>query len=313
MKQKVNKVKHFRKNEEGLSSFGNNKSFNEEVPFCVGIKPLKELLELAPTRIEWVYLRKGQKNLDTQKILDLCSEHDIRFSLINEDEIKRILPSKYKINIQGAFAKLKEVSTMAYEDMLINATNAPLPLIIALDSVQDPGNIGTLARSLYALGGAGLVLPIHNSANLGIGAKKSAAGALDFLPVSKVTNLARALDDAKQAGYVIYSTHIKENFTENEEENNLEDINKAKQKTFDKKNQDIPLVNPFFDNLQLPAVLVLGAEDKGIRPNVHKRCDFTLKIPMLRDFDSLNVAQAGGILISHFLKHVLEKEKKHAK
>ncbi len=300
MKQKVNKVKHFRKNEESHSSFGNNKSFNDEIPFCVGIKPLKEMLEIAPARIECVYLRKGQKNLDTQKILDLCTENDIRFSLINEDEIKRILPSKYKVNIQGAFAKLKEVSTIAFEDMLINATNAPLPLIIALDSVQDPGNIGTLARSLYALGGAGLVLPIHNSANLGLGAKKSAAGALDFLPVAKVTNLARALDDAKQAGYVIYSTHIKENFTENEEENNLKAINN--------KNQDIPLVNPFFDNLQLPAVLVLGSEEKGIRPNVHKRCDFTLKIPMLRDFDSLNVAQAGGILISCFLKNILEKK-----
>ncbi len=308
MKQKVNKVKHFRKNEESRSSFGNNKSFNDEVPFCVGIKPLRELLELAPDRIEWVYLRKGQKNLDSQKILDLCTEHEIRFTLINEDEIKRILPSRYKVNIQGAFAKLKEVSTVSYEDLLINATNAPLPLLVVLDSVQDPGNIGTLARSLYALGGAGLVLPLHNSANLGLGAKKSAAGALDFLPVTKVTNLARALEDAKQAGYVIYSTHIKENFTENEEENNLEGINSTKTKNSMKKNQEIPLLNPFFDKLEFPAVLVLGAEDKGIRPNVHKRCDYTLKIPMLRDFDSLNVAQAGGILISAFLKNILENK-----
>ncbi len=274
----------------------------DESLFCIGIKPLQELLEHSPQRVEWVQIRKGQKNLNTSRILDLCSEHSIRFSLVDDASFKRILPKNFsgtQANTQGVIAKLKEVETQSFEDMLVNASSVPLPLIVALDSVQDPGNLGTLARTLYALGGAGLVMPIHNSASLSIGAKKSAAGALDLLPVSRVTNLARALDEAADAGYTIYSTALTKNTHELEE-------NTSKSS---KKQANINCLNPFTDKLEFPAVLVLGGEEKGVRPLVHSKCHHSLLIPMLRDFDSLNVAQAGAILISAFLKNHLDTKK----
>ncbi len=265
----------------------------DDISYCVGVKPIRELLENTPQRIEWVRLRKGQKNADTQRILDLCTEHDIRFNLVDDDSFKRLASQKHHVNSQGVIAKLKEVETVSFEDMLISASNVPLQLIIALDCVQDPGNVGTLARTLYALGGAGIVMPIHNSASLGIGAKKSAAGALDFLPVARVTNLSRALDSAADAGFTNYSTALPKS-------NSQQDENPKKKQ---KKSYDMPVLNPLVDKLEFPAVLVLGGEEKGVRPLVHEKCHSSLLIPMQRNFDSLNVAQAGAILTACFLKN----------
>ncbi len=272
-------------------------SFQDDASFCVGTKPLRELLENTPQRVEWVRIRKGQKNADTQRILDLCSLHNIRFTLVDDSNFKKI-STEQNINSQGVIAKLKEVSTVTFEDMLINASSVPLPLIIALDCVQDPGNVGTLARTLYALGGAGMVMPTHNSASLGIGAKKSAAGALDYLPISKVTNLSQALESASEAGYTIYSTALFKNDT----------VDSEKLQRTQKKAQNIPILNPFETKLAFPAVLVLGGEEKGVRPLVHSKCDASLLIPMQREFDSLNVAQAGAILTSCFLKNKLSEK-----
>ncbi len=273
-----------------------NNQFRDESLYCIGIKPVQEILEISPQRIEWVMLRKGIKNTNTSRILDLCSEHSVRFSLADEDAFKRILPQS-KTNTQNVIAKLKEVQTQSFEDMLIHASSMPLPLIVALDSVQDPGNLGTLARTLYALGGAGLVMPIHNSASLSLGAKKSAAGALDLLPLSRVTNLARALEEAADAGYTLYSTAL----SKNEHEHEQFTTKRAK------KQANINCLNLFADRLEFPAILVLGGEEKGVRPLVHSKCHHSLLIPMQRDFDSLNVAQAGAILIAAFLKNYLEQ------
>ena len=145
---------------------------------------------------------------------------------------------------------------------------APLPLVVALDQVQDPGNVGTLCRTLYALGGAGVILPRHNSAYLGPAAHRAAAGALERLPVARVTNLAHALDEAEEAGFSIYGAGCGPD-----------------------------AADAFEHAMQLPAVLVLGNEDKGLRPGVAKRCGRMLRIPLARKFDSLNVAQAGAILL----------------
>ena len=101
-------------------------------------------------------------------------------------------------------------------------------------------------------------------------ARRAAAGALEHLPVAQVTNLAHALDSAEEAGLTIYGAGGAPG------PNSLD---------------------AFADNMRLPAVLVLGNEDKGLRPGVAKRCAHMLRIPLARPFDSLNVAQAGAVLL----------------
>ena len=241
----------------------------EEQAVLSGIKPVLELLEREPERIDAVLVRKGKRSQDTDRILDLCRTAKVRFTLTDAQSLDRLCPAGH----QGVVARLFEAGFTEFADMLMTAADAPLPLILVLDQVQDPGNAGTLARTLYAMGGAGLVIPRHNGTFLG-----AAAGALERLPVSKVMNVARALDEARDAGFLIYGAAFGEGS-----------------------------LDAFTTRLHTPALLVLGNEEHGIRPQVAKRCHHLLHIPMLRAFDSLNVAQAGGILTSCFARQHLEK------
>ena len=245
--------------------------FSEETSqnFLPGLKPVLELLEREPERIDTIFLRKGQRSPETSRLLDLCRTAGVRFTLTDSQSLDRLYASGH----QGVVARLFESGFTPFADLLAACSQAPLPLIVVLDQIQDPGNAGTLARTLYALGGAGLVIPRHNGAYLGAGARRAAAGALERLPVAKVMNISRALDEARDMGFQIYGAALDENSQ-----------------------------NAFTTRLYTPALLVLGNEDKGIRPQVAKRCHQLLHIPMARDFDSLNVAQAGGILVSCFAR-----------
>ena len=172
----------------------------EEQAVLSGVKPVLELLEREPERIDAVLVRKGKRSQDTDRILDLCRTAKVRFTLADAQSLDRLCPAGH----QGVVARLFEAGFTEFADLLTDATDAPLPLILVLDQVQDPGNAGTLARTLYAMGGAGLVIPRHNGTFLGAGARRAAAGALERLPVAKVMNISRALDEARDAGFLIY-------------------------------------------------------------------------------------------------------------
>ena len=235
-----------------------------------GLKPVLELLERDPSLVDMVYVRRGRVSSESKRLLDLCRAAGVRFSLVDESALARVAGNS---GHQGVAARLRETGLADWDDLLDSVPAAPLPLLVALDQVRDPGNVGTLARTLYALGAAGMVLPRHNSAFLGPGARRSAAGALERLPIAQVTNLARAVEDAAERGFFTF----------------------AAQKTES-------ALDPFAEHLPTPALLVLGGEQDGIRPGVARRCAASLCIPFLRDFDSLNVAQAGAILVSCFAR-----------
>lgn len=238
-------------------------------PLLPGLKPVLELLHDDPQRIDHLYCRKGLRSREIAEIQDRCRRAGIRYTLVEQQALDRLCRDAGAADTahQGVIARLCATSFIPLEELLAGAGRAPLPLLFALDQVQDPGNVGTLCRTLYALGCAGLILPQHNSAYLGPAARRSAAGALERLPVARVTNLARALDDAEEAGFAIYGAGLTQGS-----------------------------LNAFDHAPVLPAVIVLGNEEKGLRPGVAKRCSQMLHIPFARPFDSLNVAQAGGIL-----------------
>ncbi|MBD5538902.1 MAG: RNA methyltransferase [Desulfovibrio sp.] len=239
-----------------------------------GMKPVLELLASTPQRVSQVYCRKGLTSPEADEVRRLCRKHGIRCNAVDAADLDRLCgrPRRgHAVAHQGVAARLVATEFTSLEGLLQSVPEAPLPLLLALDQVQDPGNVGTLCRTLYALGGAGLLVPCHNSAYLGPAARRTAAGALERLPVAQVTNLAHALDSAEEAGLAIYGTGLGTG--------------------------DAPCVDAFTTPMELPAVLVLGNEDKGLRPGVAKRCGAFLRIPFARKFDSLNVAQAGAILV----------------
>lgn len=234
---------------------------SDETSVVAGRKPVRELLENDPGRVDCVFFRRGRDQA-MQHIIDLCKRAGLRHRFVESAELDRMSPGH-----QGVAARVAGLSHLDLEELVVQAASAPLPLVVVLDQVQDPGNVGALARTLYALGAAGIVTAKHEGAFLGPAAVRSSAGALLKLPVAKVTNISRALERLDEAGFALFCARRSDR---------AEDA--------------------FGANLPLPAALVLGNEDKGVRPGVAKHCQRDLFIPFGREFDSLNVAQAGAIL-----------------
>ena len=241
---------------------------SDDASILPGKKPVLEQLERHPGQVERVFVQQGRQGRDMERLLALCRKNGVQATPVPVAALERMCPGGAH---QGVAARLCSVGFMELGALLERTLAAPLPVALALDQLQDPGNVGTLARTLYVLGGEGLIMPRHESARLGPVAAKASAGALPRLAVSRVSNLARALEQATEMGFTIYLA------TAGEEG-----------------------ANAFEASLRLPAVLVLGNEEKGVRPGVAKRCHVRLAIPMAREFDSLNVAQAGAILLGRF-------------
>ncbi len=229
-----------------------------------GRKPVRELLAANPRTVDDVLLRQGLRGPDVEAIVDACRQARVRFHFVPAGDLDRLYPG----NHQGVLARLSAGELTTTATALDAARAAPLPVALALDRVQDPGNVGTLARTLYALGGDGILLPRHEGARLGPGAAKAAAGTLSRLAVAKAVNLSRALDEAAEAGFTIIGAA-----------------------------GDADAANVFTMTPDFPVVLVLGNEETGLRPGIRKRCQLVCRIPQARPLDSLNVAQAGAIIL----------------
>ena len=239
--------------------------------YVVGNNPVRELLMDNPQRVDFVAFRRGRRDKGLEDILELCRTQNVPYKSVSAKDLDYM----YKGNHQGVAARCAGLEYIPLETLLEQATAAPLPLIVALDQVQDTGNVGVLARTVYALGGAGLIVCQHHGAYLGAGAVRSSAGALNKLPVAKVGNLANAMKDVVNYDYTLY----------------------AARRTSDS-------ADVYTADLATPAVLLLGNEEKGIRPGVAKFASASLHVPFLREFDSLNVAQAGAVIVSEFARRL---------
>ncbi len=218
-------------------------------------------------------IQKSRKK-DLSLILSLCNKNKIKYQFVPQKKLDELC----NINHQGIIAKIFPPGFLSPDQIWNRLKKAKFPLLLALDQVQDQGNIGVLARTLYCLDGAGLVITKHRSAFLGERAFKSSSGALNHLPVVQVTNMADFLKSCQEKGCLVYYAGIEDNCK------NLYEI-----------------------KVNFPAVLVLGNEEKGVRPKVKSVCDIGIKIPMINEFDSLNVAQAGAIIIGEFFRQKFSK------
>ena len=147
---------------------------------------------------------------------------------------------------------------------LLRVENA---LIVALDQVQDPRNLGAVCRSAEVAGAAGVVVPDRRSAEITPAACKASAGAVEHLSIARVGNLADWLGEAKQAGFWIWGADADASQT------------------------------PWDADLNGPTVLVLGGEGKGIRPRVASACDGLVALPQRGKVESLNVSAAATALL----------------
>lgn len=247
----------------------NQKADNGSI--IAGRKPVQEMLLSSPERIDTLYLQKGRQDKNFERTIQRCKDNKIRYHIATREEMNRLFDG----NHQGVLARIAALPFADLDELLDGLAEAPLPLLVLLDRVQDPGNIGVFCRTFYSLGGAGIVVGKHGGGFIGAAAMKASAGALSRLPVARAVNLAQALDKVEERGIEIYGAAMTDK---------SESVYEAK--------------------LYGPAVLVLGNEESGIRPGIMKRCQRQIHIPFRREFDSLNVAQAGAILVSEFARRI---------
>ncbi len=153
-------------------------------------------------------------------------------------------------------------------DVLIKNRNKlfNFDLILVLDSIMDPQNLGSIIRTAHCLGANGVVIPEDRAAPVTAAVIKASAGSVGQIPVTRVVNLAQTIEYLKNKGFWIFGADAHDG-------SNLREM-----------------------DFNCHVVLVLGGEAKGIRPLVKKKCDFLLTIPMMGNFDSLNVSVAAGII-----------------
>ncbi len=237
-----------------------------------GRHTVEEFLTRAPEKVHVLLIDERKTGKELLEVLDACKEAGIRYQFVPRRKLDQ-LPLK---NHQGFVLRLFSPGYMQTAELCQQVFQAEFQIILTLDQVQDEGNLGTLSRSLFALGGAGMVLPKNRSAPMGTLAQQAAAGALSKLPVARETNLSRFLRRAREQGLFTCYAGTEQN------------------------------CRSIFDvELNWPVILVLGNEEKGVRPGVAKACDIGVNIPMSRGFDSLNVAQAGAMLLMELYRRAV--------
>ena len=224
----------------------------------IGIHAVAEALK-AGRPLDRVHVAKGAGGHRIQEILDACRAQRIPVRWDERAALDRMAAGGVH---QGVAAVGAEAETRNLEDLL-----SGVPMLVVLDGVEDPHNLGAVARSAHAAGAGGLVIPERRAAGLTPSAAKAAAGALEYLPVARVGNINRALEQLKAAGYWIYG------------------LDERGEQTY-----DTVEYTP-------PSVLVVGAEGKGLHEQVRRHCDFLVRIPLAGNLSSLNVSVAAGIAL----------------
>jgi len=224
-----------------------------------GINPVLEAVRARRVRIIRVAARSDER---LGALLELARDQRVTVTRVAVGELDRLTGGAAH---QGVVAEVRERSHVSVEDLVMQASGPPL--IVVLDGIEDPHNVGAILRTVDAAGADGVVRQSRHAAKLDGAAAKTSAGAVSHVKIAEVVNIARALDALKDAG--VWTVGL---------------------------TGDAPTRYDAID-FTLPTALVVGAEGDGMRRLVRERCDWLASIPMLGHVGSLNVSVAAGIVL----------------
>lgn len=221
--------------------------------------------------IEKIFIQDGVKD---PRILKLSEQFDVEMA--SRQKLTKLCGNE---NHQGIVAAIKTYDYHPLEELLKDADKEEYPILIMLDGVDNPHNLGAIMRTCEAIGVKGIIMSKHNSCPLTSAVAKVSTGAIEYVKVASVTNLTQTLNKLKEKGYWVVGA----------EASGDTDYRAVDYKT--------------------KICLVVGSEGKGISPLVFKQCDFKISLPMLGKVNSLNVSNATAILLYEIYsnRHPLEK------
>ncbi|WP_088106030.1 23S rRNA (guanosine(2251)-2'-O)-methyltransferase RlmB [Halalkalibacter urbisdiaboli] len=232
--------------------------------FIVGKNPIIEALR-AGHSINKIWIAEGSQKGQMSKVVELAKENGVLIQHAPKKKLEQLVDTT---NHQGVVASIAAYEYAEIDDLFTSAAQrGEEPFFLVLDEVEDPHNLGSILRTADAVGAHGVIIPKRRAVGLTQTVAKASTGAIEYIPVVRVTNIARTMDDLKKRGIWFAGTDAK----------GSDDYRRA---AFD-----------------MPLGLVIGSEGKGISRLVKEKCDFLIQIPMVGKVTSLNASVAASLLM----------------
>jgi 23S rRNA (guanosine2251-2'-O)-methyltransferase len=229
-----------------------------------GLHAVGAVIERSPERLLELWMAEPRQDARARSLKERAQAAGIPVQTVSGESLAKLAG---EVAHQGAVAAVRPLKAWDEQDLLAAIGGLDSPLLLVLDGVTDPHNLGACLRTADAAGAQAVVIPKDRAAAVDGVVRKVAAGAAEFVPVATVTNLARCLDGLKERGVWVVGTDGQAPET------------------------------LYGADLDRPLALVLGAEGDGMRRLTRERCDFLVRIPMAGQIESLNVSVAAGIAL----------------
>ncbi len=233
-----------------------------------GLHPVEEALKTRGRAFQYVAVARGRHDARLQSVLNQCRATGVPVRQVPREQLTRLAQSTAH---QGVVAVTSEKQYSDLDDLLAHRRGEKA-LLVVLDGIEDPHNLGAIIRTADAAGADGIIIPERRAVGVTGTAAKASAGASEHLPIARVTNTARTLEELKARNLWIVGLDER-----GPQEHTALDYN-------------------------MDCSLVLGAEGKGLHDLVRKRCDFLVSIPVLGQVPSLNVSVAAGVVLYEIVR-----------
>ncbi len=242
-----------------------------------GIHPVLEALKSSNLEIEKILIGTQKPSSQVQSILDLARKREIPVALTPTESLERMTKGVH----QNVVALVKETPYADVAQILLSwKKSGAKALFLILDGIQDPRNFGALIRTALGCGAHGIIIPKDRSVGITPVVVKTSAGAVAHLPIARVVNVAATIEALKKEGIWVYGA-----------------AGEAK--------------DPIYElDLKMDLAIVVGAEGKGIRPLVKKKCDMLFSIPMKGPVSSFNASVSGGMILYEVMRQRFTNEGK---
>ncbi len=228
-----------------------------------GINTVAEALKARGRNFEWIGVAKERKDIRLRRVIEECRKIGVPVRFMSRQALDEVASNAAHQGLVAA-TSAKQYSNL---DDIVASRRGDYSLVVVLDGVEDPHNLGAILRTADASGADGVVIPERRSATVTAAVAKVSAGASEHLPIAKVTNISRTLEDLKEKDLWIVG------------------LDERGPQTYDA------------IDYKMHCAVVLGAEGKGLHDLVRRHCDFLVSIPMLGKVPSLNVSVAAGIML----------------
>ena len=223
--------------------------------------------------VDKLYVLDGCQDVSVRSIISEARKHDTILNFVEKDRLNQLSETGKH---QGVIASVAAYEYAEVEDMLkLAEEKGEDPFLIILDNIEDPHNLGAIIRTANQAGAHGVIIPKRRAVGLTATVARTSAGALNYTPVAKVTNLVKTMEDLKKKGLWFVCADMDGDV--------MYDV-----------------------NMKGPIGLVIGNEGEGVGRLVKDTCDFTARIPMKGDIDSLNASVAAGVLAYEIVRQRMQ-------